>query len=344
MDDTRIDIYLAQQDIENILFNDEKYPNLFQIVKGHARLFVNLEPDELDAFLYEMNELVDNLIYDIPIYPQKETFDAIKADCNIIISKSKAIFFLDIPSDEANSLSRKYGIIVQSSRNIKDDILQLSYYKYFEKNQKYGGVSDGWTNSLKGLELPPYNSLVITDDYLLANTIQDKNVGFENLKMMLNAILPKELGTTFHLLIITPMEKISTKKADRLNGELKAYLRTIRPYDFNLEFVFRDTIHPRKAFANYFVIVCDKGFKLFNPIDKSSGYEEENDVRFSSLLHDASQIRGDSYLMASKKELVKIRKLCNELSERINMGVPDHSKRIIGDTNKDKTVRNRLLN
>lgn len=346
MSESKIVIYVGRDALETVaVFNDD-YPNLHNIFKSHAILCVDLSDEELDEALSDEESDISQfcLKNDIQTIPLKSYFDALRENTSIIEEKPRAMFFLDIPPTDAKELSSKYGVIVQSENAINDRILQLSYKKGLNKGTFVSGPKDGWSNLLGGIPLPPMNSLIISDNYLLQNEANGKLVGFENLKMLLNTILPNTLDTDFHLLIVAPMpQKIRPEKADQLNGMLKAFLKQVRPYNFQVEFVFNNTIHPRKIFSNYFVIVCDKGFQLFHPVQNTVVYDD-NQLSITSVLHDTIGTYGDTELAISLSDIEKIRKSCVTLRDQIMGGVKDPTKKIIGDTSKDKTIRNRLTN
>lgn len=345
MFESKIVIYIGRDALESVAIFDDDYPNLHSIFKSHAILCLDLSNEELDEILSDEESDLSQfcLKNDIQTIPLKDYFDALREDKSQIVEKPRAMFFFDISASEAENLSSKYGVIVQSETDINDCALQLSFKKGLNKGTTIKGNDDGWRNLLGGIKLPPMNSLIISDNYLLQNEANGKLVGFENLKMLLNTILPQTLETVFHLLIVAPMpQKIRPEKADQLNGMLKAFLKQIRPYDFQLEFVFNNTIHPRKIFSNYFVIVGDKGFQLFHPIQTTLVYDD-NQLSITSVLHDTISTYGDSELTLSLNDIEKIRKSCVTLREQILGGVKDSTKKIIGDTSKDKNIRNRLI-
>ena len=346
MAETKIIIYLSKNALEEVAVCNDIYPNLHTIFKSHAILCVDMTDEELDIALDDIESDISQfcLKNNIETYPLHSYFHSLLEDQSQIVNKPRSMFLLDISSAEAKELTDKYGVIVQSEDNIDDKVLQLSFRKGVDKGTTIQGSSNGWQNLLKGLKFPPCNSLIISDNYLLQNENQGKNVGFENLKMLLDTLLPEKLSTTFHLFIITPMpKKISPEKADRLNGMLKAYIQTIRDYNFQVEFVFSNTIHSRKIISNYFVVVCDKGFQLFHPIRKNEIYDN-NEVCVTSILHDTPNSFGDTLLTISAKDIESIRKECINLREKILNGVNDPTKKIIGDCGKDKTIQNRLIN
>ncbi|MCC8115252.1 MAG: hypothetical protein LIP03_14925 [Bacteroidales bacterium] len=347
MVDKKMVIYMGKDSLETLAIFDDDYPNLHNIIKNHSILCLNLTDEELDDILLDPEGDISQfcLKNNIPLIALDDYFKALKEEPSQIAEKPRSMFFFDISPEEAETMSNKYGVIVQSENKIDDNILQLSFRKNLDKGEVIEGDSDGWSNLFAKLSLPPCNSLVISDNYLLQNEEEGVNIGYENLKMLLNAILPKMLAkeTTFHLLIVTPMPlKISSEKADQLNGCLKSFLKTIRPYEFQLEFVFNDTLHPRKIISNYYVIVCDKGFKLFHPKRKNT-VKEDNEVSLLSVFHAPAHSIGDTIFEIASKDIDKIKKSCITLRDQILGGVKDPTKKIIGDVSKNKTIRNRLM-
>lgn len=340
---TKIDIYLQKIDIETILLEEEKFQNLSHILKKCSTIFVNLNNTEIDDLLSEITTLLEYAPIDLEILPGVEFFKSLDGDYSQLLEKPRAIFILDIPTDKANELSIKYGTIILSSHNINDTVFQLSFYRQLEKGNLIKGKNNGWESLLHQISFPPFNSLVITDNYLFNHCRQNTNVGYENLTMMLNAILPANLETSFHLLIIAQMAKMSDNYSNSLCGKLKSYLKTIRDYNFIVEIAFTETLHPRKAISNYFVITCDKGFNLFDPLNRCKIFDD-NDFRVLSILHDSKHSQGETLYAVSQKDLSKLKEICVKLRERLPAQGTDYTKKIIGDTAKNKTIRNRLLN
>lgn len=342
----KIEVFIGRDALETIAVFDDDYPHLHNILKSHAIIRVDLNDTELDEILSDGENDFSQfcLRNDIQVVPFKEYFSSLRENMAQIADRPHAIFFFNIPISEANELSSKYGVIVQSEMDIQDNALQLLFRKNLDKGEIVTGASDGWSNLLKEIPLPPINSLIISDNYLLKNVDNGAFIGFENLKMLLNAILPNTLDITFHILIVTRMHNnLSPQKANKLYEELKSYLRRIRSYNFQLEFVFNPTIHPRKIFSNYFVIIGDRGFNLFHP-KYNTKVHSDNQISISSILHDTINVYGDTVLAISSKDLKKIWNSYIELREQITNEVNYTTKMIIGDITPDKHLRNRLIN
>ena len=344
-------IYLSRNALEKVAVCNDIYPNLHAIFKSHAILCVDMTDEELDIALADTEGNISQfcLRNEIETYALHPYFCSLKEDQSQIVLKSRSMFLLDISSDEAKELTEKYGIIVQSENCIDDEVFQLSFRRVLEKDTTIPGASHGWRNLFKELRFPPCNSFVITDNYLFKNVKNGQPVGQENLKMLLDALLPAKLETTFHLFIVAQKSNrvFNDEKAKEVLVELTNYINEIRSdIKVQLELVTSHTVHPRKIISNYFVIVCDKGFQLFHPIRKNE-ICENNEICATSILYDASNTSGDTLLTISAKDIDSIRKVCKEckvLRQQIVNCVDDPTKMIIGDCSEDKTIKNRLIN
>lgn len=341
----KLDIFIGPDILGEIILFEELYPHLNIITKRHAVIYLDITEKEFDEQLDNPDSEIGLLSrYDVEIRPAKTFFEKIKQDKGILLNKARAVYILNISKEEAEELTNEYGTIVISQNYINDNIFQLSFKKQVEDEESFREETNGWRSILSRLHLPPSNSLIITDNYLLNNIENEQLIGIENLKMLLNELLPGNLSTSFQILIMTHMPAhINAKRANRINGELKAYLNSIRPYEINLEFVFDKTIHPRKIISNYYVLTCDKGFQLFSIKDKCKS-RTDNLILIQSILHDPLNTTGDTELYITFKDIKKIRDICEKLKETIISGnTIDHKRKIIGDTRPDKTIINRLV-
>lgn len=342
---SKITIYIGREALEEVAVCSDKYPNLYNIFKKNASICIDLADEDFDKIFEDSESDLSQfcLRNDIEAVPLHSYFETINSDKSIMVEKPHAMFFFHISEDEAKSLSKRYGVIVQSDNAMDDRVLKLSFNKKLCKGETVSGNNDGWSNLFANIKMPPSNSLVISDNYLLQNVKNKKMAGLENLKILFDSILPLSLDTVFHILVITRMpQNINSGKADELNEELKTYLRGIRNYEIQLEFVFTNTLHPRKLISNYYELICDKGFQVFYPIDNTKVLDD-NEIRLSSILHDPIDSSGDTVLQIIAKDLSDIKKMCKVLQEQIIGGVRDNTKKITGDCGSDKSIRNRLL-
>lgn len=345
MTGTKLPIYLGIETLENLALFDDEYPNLNAIAKNHSVIYINCTNEVLNKIISDTESDISQfcLRNDIEIIAAKDIFDIVGKDIDKLSDCARGMYFLNVTPEEAENLSYKYGVIVQSDSKYNDNIFQFSYRKHTEKGEKYDGVENGWKNLLANLKILPSNSLVVTDRYLFGDKEKDIKPGIENLKMVLDALLPTKLYTSFHILVIfRKHNKLHGERLNQICGQIKSYLKNIRNYDIKFEMISDDTIHPRKIISNYYVLNCDKGFQLFSPINHNIIYSN-NELRISSILYDPGNTLSDTELKIAIKSLNQIYKFSEDLRLQILNGINESNKKIIGDNDSSKKIHNRLL-
>ena len=174
---------------------------------------------------------------------------------------------------------------------------------------------------------PPSNSLIISDNHLFDNIHNKNNVGLYNVLNLLDVVLPSQLSVDYHLFLISSAPKVSTQKADELVKSINDYILSKNlGYQVFLKVVFANAIHKRIIISNYYIIVCDKGFKLFYP-NKSTIFDD-NDIAINSIFED-TEFRGESNLQISNRRIKNIKKIYDEVKAQVDGGIIDTNKRII---------------
>ena len=196
-----------------------------------------------------------------------------------------SVFILDIDENEAASLQRRFGVIVQSFQHLDDTILASVSRKdiYTEKDDS----NLGWDYVFNGVSDIPVNAVIINDRNLFSNdqVIKDKdgNVtqnrlsGVKNVGSILNAILPKTLEVPFHVLIVCDkagIEKRLTVKnlityLNDIKKELKKQLNI--QYHIVMELLavssqsmLYENTHNRRIMTNYALLTFDHKINAFD--------------------------------------------------------------------------------
>jgi hypothetical protein len=250
----------------------------------------------------------------------------------------------DIDSPEkALELEQQYGVIVQSCDSISDNILKGGAHHELSKGQVLKSDNyKGWSQ-LFNFVLPPSNSIVITDDYLFRNEEEGKIIGEGNLITFLDAVLPPKLETEYHILIITDDQERSQQRCEKLAIDLKNSITQLRKYAIVFELVFTETQHKRKAILNYLSITCDKGFAMFRLKDLMT-VRDDNDFRYEKLFNRTEKHEGNSVFSSDSLILKRIKDKSQSVLEYIKNKHQDPNRRILGDCNPDKSLKNRLIN
>ena len=228
-------------------------------------------------------------------------------------------------------LSRKFGVLVIPINNY------ISYSYLFEDGGTSISVKDhnykNW--SLLGkIGSNICNSMMIIDNYLL--TDEDKME--ENISSILNALLPKQIETTFQLSIFTLLYDQRTdhhKNLQKRYDSILNIIKEIRGNDFKVsltifkcqKYRFTDPkrFHGRVILTNNVFICSDGGYDLFKN-GESTKLAVINIVypHFSNRISWAS-FAFDNYLNEAKEE--------SDGSDTYNNQIDDIPGRFLGDKN-----------
>lgn len=339
-----IRVYTEKDFLETILFEEEKYPTIFNIIQYHSEICLNMTDEELmeeakkQDFIFEFLNSKGGK----GITAYKSPFQNIDVNAIHLLDDLRAIYILDIDIGVANQLSEEYGTIVLSGHHIKEDVLKFDYDRDLPKDticEK--GDKIGW-HELLDITLPPFNSLVISDEYLFKN--ENGIRGEKNVLQFIKAILPKTMKTDFHLLIIAPENELKDRTwCEQLCGRIKSAIKNMKlSYVVQFEMVFSETMHKRIASSNCFNIVPDKGFCVFKTADLKTVLAD-TDISIQGLFSRSSPRQGNTGLGKANFRLKIIADCCKSVKEYISNRSDDKNKRIFGDCAKDKTINNRLI-
>lgn len=339
-------VFIEKEIFDDIFYLEkEKTPNLNKILQHHSEIFMNITKQKLRD-----EEVEGTVIYEYlmitggkEIVPLDYYFTNIKEDPKELLMYPRAMFLLDIEKKQALEWQNDFGLIVQSKDSIDDCILEGLYVKDLISSQVVKvGAFKGW-EVITNIKMPPINSLVVTDDFLFAN--EEGRRGINNFLDMIKILLPSSLKADFHILLYSPQpEKLDSKWCNKITGELKTAITNFKkPYDIKLEIVYHDTIHKRIALSNYFTIVMDKGFAVFNSSDLCTVLGD-NDIKIERLFNRLNVNQGDSEYIVAENKLKALKHISNGVKEYISNRKGDINHKIQGDCKKDKTLINRLIN
>lgn len=336
-------VYAEKEAFDEITFNGN-YPHLKSIFINHSLIFLNLTKGRLQENIDSEGELFYYIhAYSgakIPeAYPQH--FENIYDDPKYMLVNPRSIYFLNISESEANNYQRKLGIIVQSSSAINDEILKGGAHYELSKDTILNGKNSGW-KVLFDFPKPPSNSIVITDDWLFKNEENGEIIGVGNVISLLNALLPHNLEVDYHILIITDDQGRPQLKCEKIVVELRNAIISLRSYPIVVEVVFTEAEHKRKAILNYLSITCDKGFAMFRLVDLQT-VRDDNDFRYEKLFNRTEKHEGSTVLYSDSLILKRIHAKCTSVKEYIKNLHEDPNRRILGDCNADKSLKNRLI-
>ncbi len=338
-------IYSDIQPFETIVLYPEKFPNWFKLFSEHCEVFINISDDD-----YELEKLSNPVLEEFiklntgrePI-PLKYHFDSVYADSATVASTPRSVYFLDISKNEADKMQQDFGILIQCTEAIDDGVLRNTYYRNLLINKTCNSNGKtGWHHLLDN-QLPPLNTIVISDNFLFAN--EDGIRGFKNVIQLIQAVMPDTLNTDFNILLIAQEHKNKDVAwCNKLTGDIKTAISNLKkPYNTIFEIVFAETIHKRIAISNYFTITPDKGFAIFKSDDLTT-IHEDTEIQIDRVFHRINMNEGDTEYFNAEYSLDGIKKICATVAQYLSNRPNDKNYRIMGDCNADKSLKNRLIN
>lgn len=340
-------IYSDKDIFENIISSPNVYPNWNKIINNHSAVCLDINSIDLDLELNNPDSILFLFIQsnarEIDIMPSDNYFKTIYIKPETVIEKPRSVFFLNIDADKAMNLQIENGIIVQSKYNIDDKALLGSFYKDLPKNTVCeSNTVKGW-KSLINFNLPPSNSLIISDNYLFSNEVDRIIVGETNTVNLVDALLPSTLKIDFHILIVAEDNKKSDVWCEKLKDRISTQIKSLRQYNIIVEFLFSKTIHKRALMSNYLYGSSDKGFSVFSTRDNKTT-RDDNDFRLDRVFNNLNSFGGDVEFTSKENALKGIKKKSIEVFQWRQKNEAIENRRIIGDCNTDYSINNRLLN
>ncbi len=334
-------IYAEKDASENItLFNDE-FDHWNRVFLSGIDLCINISEDELDEKLMNPEDPLflaysSSATMKLPL-ALNEFFEKIYEDPSIIAEKPNGIFLLKYDDKECEKLANKYGVCVISSDNIPKKAFGAHYFLEVYKNDI---LKEGWREVMK-FDKPLSNSLIITDNYFFSNEDSGLNRGISNLIPFLDAYLPESLGISYQVAIIAGSINKSKDWWIKEYGKLCARISSLRDYDIELEIILTNSIHARKLISNYSRGKADQGYAFFHAKEKTL-IKFDNDFEHVEIFSNIQNI-GTKYFKSNEVTVEKLRKICLKVSEYVKIKGNTHECMIFG-CNKDKSIKNRLLN
>lgn len=352
-----IDIYLNKDLLETVAVFSEEFPKLFRFFSKYSVIHIDLTENELDEELsdYESAIALFQRGNDVRIIPES-SFKSTNNYAELLSEKTRSVFFLDLNEQEAERLSKEYGVIIKS-QSIQRDIDPFSPIGLYRRNLNKGisFKTDGWKALFESFEFLPRNSIIISDRHLLDN--DSGVVGYNNILSCLKALMPPQYSGVFQVLIYSKFPDGEGTLIDRMAGRLKTELNNTFSYDVAIEWFLVDSkeyyLHKRRIYLGYQTIECDKGFAVFEEVKNKSGnvtgyrIKDDNELAINPAFCLFADYSGDSQFSIDSEDLNKILKNCERIGNRYRGKMESHSSdrvKIVGDCDKKNNLpRNRML-
>jgi len=334
-------LYSEQEILDEIVLFAEEFPNWNKVLKSGVHICINISDKDLDEKLIDPEDPIflaynASATMELPIALNTYITD-LKADLSQVIDKPRSIFLLDIEDTLAISTREDFGTAVYSIRNIPENIFDFLFSLDLEKDQT---IASNWKGIIN-FEKPISNSLIITDNHFFKNEDSGVNRGFSNLINFIDAYLPDQLAIDYHITIFAEDCSKANGWWVKEYGKLVALIRPLREFPINIELVLTSTIHRRRFISNYVFGKTDQGYDVFHAkeVNKVKIDNEFEHFEIFSNLNNS----GTKYFQSSDNTICKLEKIANGVSEYVN-GQGNTIGRMLFGCNKDKTIKNRLLN
>lgn len=241
-----------------------------------------------------------------------------KAHPEKVLNNPSALYILDISPADALAIQRMYGVMCLSSS--APDITPLIDINDEHTTNKNEPLGRGWDSVLDSVENLPSNALILTDRYLFKTTNAKYGNGFDNVRNILIELLPSELNTTYHVIVIFDKDSIDALYdfqtiAKRLNG-IKEELKRSYPVIMEVLGVTGKNetyynLHNRRIVSNYYVVKMDYSLAAFN---KTIGTADQTITPQVLFTEDSLNRRSTAPLKSMEQIISTLRDFSNSLS------------------------------
>ena len=334
-------LFTEQEILDDIALFAEDFPHWNKVITSGLHICVNIKDDELEKRLIDPEDPIF-LVYnasatmELPIALDTYITD-LKTDLSQVIDKPRSIFLLDIEDALAISTRKDFGTAVYSMHNIPENIFDFPFSLDLEKGQT---IASSWKGIIN-FEKPISNSLIITDNHFFKNEDSGVNRGFSNLVNFIDAYLPDQLSIDYHITIFAEDCSKTNGWWVKEYGKLVALIKPLREFPINIELVLTTTIHRRRFISNYVFGKTDQGYDVFHAKEVNKvkiDNEFEHFEIFSNLNNP-----GTKYFQSCDNTIIKLEKVATSVSEYVASEGNELGRMLFG-CNKDKTIKNRLLN
>lgn len=349
----RIKVFIEKEAFERFILNEHSFKNLLAIFSEHSDICLNMTESDISKEWQETSldgQRGGSKIRKICIghnirQPRSahKDFSDFLSDHNKLLNYSRSIFVLNISPKDAESLRNEFGLVILSKDNLSDEIFQFHIKDSVFKGEQKDGYTDGWDYffGLRKHSWLPSNVLIFSDEYLFSNENNGVNFGVRNLKSIIRNILPKQLNVEFQILVVSKIPKNNREKAQSISNEITKFVHDLPlPYSCKITFVFYKAIHARKAFSNYYVMTCDKGFCVYQDRPRNIVHDT-NVVEIISNFHSAADSAGTNGYDDTTMCLNELKKYCNEAKDQARAGFT--TVLISGDCGPNFEICNRLF-
>ncbi len=355
----KVNIFADVTSFLNLLANPEfaKGRDLKSLIRQRAEVFLIVDQEELDRRWEDAEDTLRKLCdaYDIPCPRALPKLAAIFESPDLCVRLDPfGLWMINASEQDINRFREYLGVWMVNPSSIMDDIFYLHHKRDYNKGDIIDGSSNdnGWANyieelSLNGKRLPPINSVVINDRYLLLTTSENispekyASYSLNNLKKLFDALLPQDLKISFQLTIYCDHPKLDIATTDKITQKFKDDMQHGKPYPIQIEFIYDHARHKRTFHSNYFLFDVDRAYNAFDCRDYNK-LIGENYFCLESY-HNDSCCSGDTNFITARNTIMEIKKRCDSVLDNLDTSNLDYSKIKRCDLITPHKIQNRLF-
>ena len=290
-------VYISEKSLSDLyLDNTDKGDNdWLKIIAKQSKIQLFNTQDEINDILTTPESLIREFMMSCGksseyLCSSEITIDSIKEDYSAVLDSPSGAFLLDVDKETADSIQKKYGVLCQSTSDLSYCALTSDGGHYVLSFKE----KESWERLTENIKSLPSNFLIINDKYLFSKDDKnnpDRRIGIDNVKSILDNLLPISLDADYHIAIITELKEKRDKMPfddvaneldvvkRSLNRNYRIFITLIGVYENSLE--RKDITHDRNIVSNYFVGMATKGLAAINTYYATS--QEDQRVSFEPL-------------------------------------------------------------
>ena len=265
-------IFIEEAILKQVIDSESQKPKasrsyLYKVMRLLKTLYVSA--DEPDNGWAEHLKQLHGISVD---YSKSDYIKGVKEYPEMVLQNPSSLFILDIPIVDANNIRTSYGVLCINGEN--PNIAQLIDTNNEHTTDDNEPLGNGWSTVLKSVRNLPSNALLLTDRYLFSGYSQKAGNGIDNVRSILDTLLPEKFIGEYHVTIVFDNESKNVKYtsfkeiATQLN-KVKQGLH--RDYPINMEVLgitpdcdLYNELHNRRIISNYYIIKVEHKLAAFN--------------------------------------------------------------------------------
>ena len=265
-------IFIEETILKQVIDSESQKPEatrsyLYKVMRRLKKLYVSA--DEPDKDWAEGLKQQHGIIAD---YGKSDYIKGIKEHPETVLQNPSSLFILDIPIVDVNNIRISYGVLCLSGEN--PNIAQLIDTNDEHTTDDNEPLGNGWSTVLKSVKNLPSNALLLTDRYLFSAYSQKAGNGIDNVRSILDALLPTKFLGEYHIAIVFDNESKNEKYTSF--NEIATLLNKVkqglhRDYPINMEVLgitpdcdLYNELHNRRIISNYYIIKVEHKLAAFN--------------------------------------------------------------------------------